>query len=460
MLKLHNTLTKKKETFKPLKKGQATIYSCGPTVYWNQHIGNMRTMILADLLIRVLKYNKYKVKHVINYTDVGHLTSDSDWGEDKIEKAAKKEGLNAQEIAQKYIDNFESDVKKLNIEFGIRVKATEYIKEQILLIKKLEKKSFTYQTDDGIYFNTAKFKTYGKLSNLSEAKKEAGKRISLKEKQNKTDFALWKFSNPGDKRQQEWPSPWGTGFPGWHIECSAMSMKHLSSTIDIHTGGQDLSQIHHNNEIAQSEAATGKKFVNYWVHGGFLLFNNEKVSKSSGGLFTISELEEQGFHPLHYRFLTLQTHYKKPLNFTIDNLEAAKVTFERIKRKIIDLRSQKHKGKDLTTQFNNQFEKAINDDLNIPKALQIFQKALDDFNFSPAKKLSLLIKFDSVLGLNIKDFKSESISIPKEVKELIETRERLRKNKLWKESDIIRQRIKDHGFIIEDTPNGTRVEKI
>src|SRR3989344_4864807 len=328
ILKLFNTLGRKKQTFKPIGK-EVGIYSCGPTVYWYQHIGNLRSYIFADILKRVLLYNGFKVKHVINITDVGHLTGDRDEGEDKIEKAAMKEGKTASEIANYYLRIFKEDFKKLNItEPDIWCKATEHIKEQIELIKKLEKKGYTYKTSDGIYFNTLKLKDYGKLARLKIEKLEAGKRIAVGEKKNKTDFALWKFSKEGEKRQQEWGSPFGVGFPGWHIECSAMSMKYLGEHFDIHTGGEDHIPIHHTNEIAQSECATGKKFANYWMHIAFLMFKGEKVSKSKGGLYTISELEFEGYSPLDFRYLCLMTHYRKPLNFSLDNLVAARNAFE------------------------------------------------------------------------------------------------------------------------------------
>ncbi|MEI6850014.1 MAG: cysteine--tRNA ligase, partial [archaeon] len=368
MLKLFNTLTRKKEEFKPIKKGNVGMYSCGPTVYWYQHIGNMRAYLFADTLKRVLLYNKYKVKHVINITDVGHLTSDADEGEDKMEKAASKEGRSAKEIAEYYFDAFHKDLKKLNIlEPSKWTKATEHIEEQIELIKKLEKKGYTYLTNDGIYFNTKKFKDYSKFARLNIEGLEAGKRIDIGDKKNKTDFALWKFSGQ-TKRQQEWESPWGKGFPGWHIECSAMSMKYLGKHFDIHTGGIDHIPIHHTNEIAQSECATGDKFVNYWLHNDFLLFKGEKVSKSKGGLYTISELEELGYRAEHYRYLFLLTQYNRPLNFTIENLDAARTAFERIRRKIIELKEIKLKGNDKTKQYEKEFLESINDDLNTPRA--------------------------------------------------------------------------------------------
>ena len=313
-LKLYNTLTRKKETFKSLKKGKTGIYSCGPTVYWYQHIGNLRSYIFADILRKILEFNKYEVNQVINVTDVGHLTSDADDGEDKLEKAAEKEGKKAEDISKYYYDIFIEDLKKLNIKMpSIWSWATKHIKEQIELIKKLEKKEFTYKTSDGIYFDTTKFKDYGKLSRKKIEDLEWGKRIDMREKRNKTDFALWKFSKPGDKRQQEWDSPWGVGYPGWHIECSAMSMKYLGETIDIHTGGEDHIPIHHENEIAQSEAATGKRFVNYWMHGAFLQLGGKKMAKSSGKILTISELEGKGFGALDYRYFTLQHIIENPL---------------------------------------------------------------------------------------------------------------------------------------------------
>jgi len=459
-LKLYNTLTRKKEVFKPVKKKEVTMYTCGPTVYWFAHIGNMRAYIFADILKRVLLYNKYKVKNVINVTDVGHLTSDADEGEDKIEKEAKKEKKMAKEIAEFYFEAFKKDFKKLNLlEPTVWSKATEHIKEQIELIKKLEEKGYTYRTSDGIYFDSSKFKDYGKLARLNIKKLKAGKRVSFGEKRNKTDFALWKFSQKPGKRQQEWESPWGIGFPGWHIECSAMSMKHLGETIDIHTGGEDHIPIHHTNEIAQSEAATGKKFVNYWLHVAFLTNKGEKISKSKGGLFTVTELEEKGYHPLAYRYLALQTHYRKQLKFSLENLDAAQNAYNRLKRKILELKKLKHKGKDKSKIYETLFLKAINDDLNTPRALNVFWNALDDFDFSPDKKLKLLEKFDAVLGLDIKNMKEESFEIPKEIKSLIEKREKLRKEKNFAEADIIRNIIKEKGYLIEDTPSGVKISR-
>ncbi len=433
-IKLYNSLTRKKETFKPIGS-EVKIYSCGPTVYSEQHIGNLRTMLLNDILIRILKYNN-------------------------IEKAAKKENLSASQITKKYIDLFEADLKKLNIQFGKRVRATSHIKEQIELIKRLERRGFTYKTPDGIYFNTKKFKSYGKLSNFAQKEKQAGKRISLKDKKNPTDFALWKFSQPNESRLQEWNSPWGEGFPGWHIECSAMSMHYLGKTIDIHTGGQDLSQVHHNNEIAQSEAATGKQFVNFWIHGGFLLIQGEKAAKSTGNIYTLTELEQEGYAPEHFRYLTLQTHYRKPLNFSLENLDAASSAFSHLKRKIIEIKKENLKSSDKTKEYESKFINAINDDLNMPRALQILWEIIEDYNFSSKSKIALIEKFDKVLGLNLRDIKESKTIIPKEISELVKKREVLRREKQWAQADIIRQRIKELGFKIQDTEKGPILEEM
>lgn len=461
MIKLYNTLSRKKEVFKPIVKGKVGIYSCGPTVYSYQHIGNMRSYIFSDVLRRVLEYNGYKIKHIINVTDVGHLTSDSEEGKDKIEEAAKKEGKGAKELSDYYFEIFKEDLKKLNVREPMNwPKASKHIKEQIKLIKDLEKKGFTYETDDGIYFDSSKFKKYGKLAKLKISGLKAGKRVEVGKKKNKTDFALWKFSEIPGKREQEWDSPWGIGFPGWHLECSAMSMKYLGKKFDIHTGGEDHVPVHHTNEIAQSEAVTGKKFVNYWLHGAFLLSKGEKVSKSKGGYYTISDLEKQGFSAPSFRYLCLQTHYRKQLNFSLENLEAAKNAYQRLKRKVIELKSQKHKGVDRTEGYEKQFSEMVNDDLNISRALDIFWRVLDDENFDVKKKLKLLEKFDEVLGLGIKEMEPERFKLSNEVGKLLEARTEARKKKRWEEADILRGRIRERGFIVEDKEEGQVVRKL
>ena len=450
-LKLYNTLTRKKEEFKPISKKQIGMYSCGPTVYSYAHVGNLRTYIFSDLLKRVLMYNGYKVKHVINVTDVGHLTSDSDEGEDKMMRGLKKEGMeisleSMKKLGEKYLKAFREDFRKLNIlEPDFWPKASEHIPEQIKLIESLERKKFVYRTGDGLYFDSVKFKNYGKLAKLNIEGLKEGKRISKGEKKNKTDFALWKFNDSFG-----WGSPWGKGFPGWHLECSAMSMKYLGEHFDIHTGGEDLISTHHTNEIAQSESATGKKFVNYWLHGAFLKFGGKKVSKSDGGLYTVSELEEKGYSPIDFRYLCLMTHYRKSLNFSLENLDAARNASQRMERKIVELRRQEHKGSDFTQEFSERFLEAVNDDLNIPKALDVVWRVLDEFDFDSKKKAKLLEGFDNILGLGIKEMKSKDVELPGELKELLKQRERLRKEKKYAEADLLREKIRNLGYNVED----------
>jgi len=453
MLKLYNTLTRKKEDFKPISGRKVGMYVCGPTVYSYQHIGNMRTYVFEDLLRKILKYNGYKVKQVMNITDVGHLTSDADTGEDKIERAAKKEKKKASDIADYYLKIFKEDFKKLNIqEPDIWCKATEHIKEQIDLIKILGKKGYTYKTSDGIYFDTSKLSDYGKLVRLKKEKLKAGKRIAVGEKKNNTDFALWKFSDKPGTRQQEWKSPWGVGFPGWHVECSAMSSKYLGKQFDIHTGGIDHIPIHHTNEIAQSETAFGKKpWVKYWMHAAWLLFKGEKVSKSKGGLYTLSELEKKGFNPLEFRYLCLTTHYKKPLSFSISKLKAAKTSHQRLKNIIAET-----KDRGINKKYLKDFEEAIDNDLDMRGALQVLWKLLRD---RKAKgKLGTVKKMDEVLGLDL--LKKDQIEIPPNVSKLLKERNTARKKKDWEKADEVRAKIKKLGYAIDDTEKGSIVKKL
>ena len=450
MIYFYNTLTRKKEEFKPIFDKKVGLYTCGPTTYWYQHIGNLRTYVFDDILKKVLLYSGYKVKHVMNITDVGHLTSDSDTGEDKIEKAAAKEGKTAKEITNYYWKIFKDDFKKLNIkEPDIWCRATEHIKEQIELIQKLEKKGFTYKTSDGIYFDTSKFPKYGELARLDKKGLIAGKRIDIGEKRNKTDFALWKFSEKPGERQQEWKSPYGIGFPGWHIECSAMSMKYLGEHFDIHTGGIDHINVHHSNEIAQSEAATGKKFVNYWLHGEFLTFKGEKVSKSKGGLYTVSELSEKGFLALSYRYLLLTTHYRKPLDFSLEALENAENSYKRLRNIVSSLKDD---GK-VNEDYLKEFEESIENDLDMPNALAVLWKLVRDEN--AYGKVKTIKKMDLIFSLNL----FEKDKIPENIIKLAGKREKLRKEKNWKDSDKIREEIEKLGFLIKDEKDGFRVER-
>jgi len=457
VLRLFNTLGRKKQVFKPIKDGEVGMYECGPTVYSYPHIGNMLRYIFGDILTRVLIYNKYRVKRVMNVTDVGHLTGDSDIGEDKMEKAASKEGRTAEEIANFYWEAFKADFKKLNIlSPDIWCKATEHIDEQIELIKKLEEKGFTYRTADGIYFDTSKLKNYGKLSLLNAENLKAGARIDLGDKRNKTDFALWKFSEEPGKRQQEWQSPWGLGFPGWHIECSAMSAKYLGEHFDIHTGGVDNMFPHHENEIAQSETASGKKFVNYWLHNNFLTSKGEKISKSKGGLYTLAELEGLGYKPLDYRFMCLLTHYRSLLDFTLENLTAAKNGLEGLKNKVANIISTSP-GND-GQRYIEDFEKAINDDLNMPSAIQVLQKLLKDDKVSGRAKIELVKKMDNVFSLDL--LKKEKVQVPEEVQFIAEQRWQAKRLKNFKLSDELRAKVAGLGFAIADTQEGYEIKKI
>ncbi|MEM7826723.1 MAG: cysteine--tRNA ligase [Candidatus Aenigmatarchaeota archaeon] len=452
MLKLYNTLTRSKETFKPIRKDEVRMYTCGPTVYWYQHIGNLRTYIFADILKRTLIYNGYRVKHVMNVTDVGHLTSDSDTGEDKIEMAARREQKTAKEITSFYLRIFKQDLYKLNIIFpDIWAKATEHIKDQIELIKKIEEKGYTYRTSDGIYFDTSKLSDYGKLAKIKKSGLMPGKRVEMKEKRNPTDFALWKFSEKPGVRQQEWESPWGLGFPGWHIECSAMSSKYLGEQFDIHTGGEDHIHIHHTNEIAQSETAFGKKpWVRYWLHGAFLTSKGEKVSKSKGGLYTLSELEEMGFNPLSFRYFTLTAHYRKQLEFSIDALKKSQESYFKLRGLIGEVVDDKK----LNKKYLKEFENFVNDDLNIPKALQVLWRLVR--NKSAKGKIRTIKRMDEIFGLDL----VVEQKIPKEIKELVEKREDFRKRGEFKEADMIREELRKMGYLIEDTKNGPKLKKI
>jgi len=449
-LYLYNTLTRKKEKFIPLKK-TVGVYTCGPTVYNYAHLGNLRAYIFADILVRTLKYNGYRVKWVMNITDVGHLTDDADQGEDKMEKASQREKKDAWEIAAFYLRAFQNDLKLLNIlPRSIECRATEHIKEQIELIKKLEKKGVVYRTKDGIYFNTAKIKDYGKLCPQHLKKLAAGKRIALGEKKNITDFALWKFSPSGKKRQMEWESPWGKGFPGWHIECSAMSMKYLGNHFDIHTGGIDHIPVHHTNEIAQSETATGEKFVNYWLHCAFLnIAGGKKMAKSQKNFLTLENATlKKGISPLAYRLAVLQTHYRKPMEYSEKSLQNAQKALISLYQQIFLLGKKKGKAE---KKWQEKFKKALNDDLNTPQALAIVAELLKDEKLSAPQKLATILDFDKVLGLNFaKILKKE---IPDKVKKMAQLREKARAKKDWPEADAWRKKIEEQGYLIKDLPN-------
>ncbi|MFH0808667.1 MAG: cysteine--tRNA ligase [archaeon] len=453
MLKLYNTLSRKKENFIPLGK-EVGIYSCGPTVYWFAHVGNFRSYVFADVLKRVLVYDGFKVKHIINVTDVGHLTSDADEGEDKLEKSAKSEGRTATEISHFYFDAFEKDFRKLNLVEPTKwVWATEHIKEQIDLIGILEKKCLVYRTSDGIYFDSSKVEDYGKLARLKIESLEAGSRVAVGEKKSKTDFALWKFSKPEDNRQQEWDSPWGVGFPGWHIECSAMASKYLGKQFDIHTGGEDHIGVHHTNEIAQSESAWGKKpWVKYWMHGAFLNIKGGKMSKSSGGIKTISQLEEDGISPLAYKYFCYTAHYRKSLTWSDEAISSAVSSFKKLKNIILSLEDDGGINK----KYLKEFEARIDDDLDMPGAVAVLWELLRDEKANG--KVGAVKKMDEVFGLGL--FSEDEVEVPSEILKIVKERELTRREKNWKRSDLLRNEIVKMGWKIKDVGNGFELERV
>jgi len=467
VFKIYNTLTRKIEVFKPLDGKKVRMYTCGPTVYRRAHIGNIRAYISADVLRRTLEYKGYKLLHVMNITDVGHLTSDADTGEDKMEKSAREERMSAWVISKKYTELFFEDIATLNIQKPhIICKATDHISEQIALIKILEKKGYTYRTSDGIYFDTSKFPRYGDLAKLDISGLQAGARIEVGEKKNKTDFALWKFSKSGEKRDMEWISPWGKGFPGWHIECSAMSMKYLGENFDIHTGGIDHIPIHHTNEIAQSECATEKvPFVKYWIHSAFLNVDNEKMSKSLGNFYTVHDLIEKGHTPKAIRYLFISVNYRQPMNFTFESLTYAKNAVDRINTfyNSLERKSKKDSTKipALINLLLGRFEEAMDNDLNISEALSeifIFIRKVNKINLSETnieKIREAFKKLDSILGILEEQF----ITPPGYIENLIKEREKARKEKDFKKADLIRSTIEEKGFILEDTDKGVKVKK-
>ncbi len=456
MIKLYNTLTRQKEEFKPITPKKTGLYTCGPTVYNHAHIGNLRTMIFSDFLKRALIYNDYKVNHVMNITDVGHLTSDADQGEDKIAKGAAREKKTVWEIVDFYTESFKTDLDALNIvEPNIYSKATDHIPEQIELIKKIEANGYTYKTSDGIYLDTSKLKNYGYLSNLDVEGLEAGKRVDLGEKKNITDFALWKFSPKDSKREMEWDSPWGKGFPGWHLECSAMSAKYLGPIFDIHCGGEDLAPVHHNNEIAQSEAAYGHGPCNTWMHGAFLLLGDKKMAKSDGEFTTLNKLD----NALAYRYLCLGTHYRKPLNFTEESIQGATNALKKLINTIYDYDDPT----EVDTVYQEKFLALINDDLNIPGALALMWELIKS-DLESSKKLATLFEFDKVFGLNLRESfdqaETAKAEVPEEVLKIADQREIARAEKNWQASDDLRDQILKLGYSIEDTDNGFKLRKI
>jgi cysteinyl-tRNA synthetase len=474
-IKLHNQLTKTVDEFKPLNPGRVTLYTCGPTVYNYPHIGNWSGYIYWDTLVRTLQANELKVDRVMNITDVGHLTSDADEGEDKLEKGARREGKTAWEVAAFYTQDFMDGIKKLGLVEPTHItKATDFIDEQLALVRKLKEKGFTYRIDDGIYFDTLKFPTYGDFAGLDLDAQKAGARVEYNpEKHHPSDFALWKFSPTDEKRDMEWETPADLldgktgvmGFPGWHLECSAMAMTLLGETLDIHTGGIDHIPVHHTNEIAQSEAATGKRFASVWLHNDHLKSNGTKISKSLDNGYTLQDLEKKGFSPLDFRMFILQSHYRSEGNFTFENLEAAKNRLANWKH-IAELRHQIHdtikedEDKSLSLYAVSQrIIEALNDDLNTPLALTIIDEAFSRIegtqNIDTINRhslIELLDTIDEVLGLQLGNTTPD---IDDETKQLIIQRERTRDQKDWAGSDTQRDQIQKRGITLRDTAHGT-----
>ncbi len=460
MLKLYNTLSREKEDFKPVDK-VVTMYSCGPTVYNYAHIGNLRTYVFMDLVRRVLRYDGYKLKGVMNITDVGHLLSDGDDGEDKMAIAAKKQQKSPYEIAEYYTSVFFKDIEALNIgKPEIIAKATDHINDMISYVETLVEKGYGYETSDGIYFDISKFDGYGKLSRLNLDDQIAGARVEVNsEKRHPADFALWKKA-PKEHIMQ-WPSPWGMGYPGWHIECSTMSRKYLGSLIDIHSGGVDHIPVHHENEIAQSEALEGAKTVNTWMHGEFMLVDGGKMSKSLGNTYTIAQLEEMGYSALAFRYFCLNTHYRKKLNFTFEGLKAAQVAYTRMLNALYEHKiSATATAPEVIEKYRKDFIDAVNDDINIPLSLGVIWTMLKE---TPSKDIyALALEFDKVLGLSLdkaKPAEKEKIEVPDSIKAIADERWQARLAKNWAESDRLRDELSNLGYLVKDAKDGYTLEK-
>ncbi len=454
---LFNTLGRKKEPLRPLAPGPVRLYTCGPTVYNYLHVGNYRTYVFEDVLKRTLKFAGFPVRHAMNITDVGHLTSQADEGEDKMEVGAAREGKTAWEIARFYTDAFLDDCRKLHIlPPDVLCRATDHIAEQIALVKRLEERGFVYRTSDGLYYDTSKFPAYGRLmgeQNLEGLK--AGARVEMnREKRNPTDFALWKFSPPGVVRQMQWDSPWGRGFPGWHIECSAMAMRYLGESFDIHCGGVDHIPIHHSNEIAQSEGATGKPFVKFWLHGEFLLMNNAKMAKSEGGFVTVKHLQDRGFDPLDYRYHCLTAHYRKQLDFTWETLEAAKAARRRLKNAAESLEGP---DKPACAEHVQALREALEDDLNVPQALGVVHEALKA-DVPPGSKRALLKLAENLFAVGL--FERETAALPADVQALLDRRAQARRSKDFQLSDSLRRDLAEKGWLVEDTKDVQKVRRL
>ncbi|MFH1078446.1 MAG: cysteine--tRNA ligase [Patescibacteria group bacterium] len=453
MLRIYDTASRSLEDVTPITPGHIGMYACGPTVYQRAHVGNLRAYVMEDILRRTLERHGLAVKHVMNITDVGHLTDDADEGEDKLERAARQSSESAWDIARRFTDAFTEDMKRLDILAPTAMpRATDNIQIQIDLIAELERKGFAYKTSDGIYFDTSKFEGYGRLSGQALTEKEEGSRVAANaEKRNPTDFALWKFSTEGEKRQMEWESPWGIGFPGWHVECSAMSRKELGQPFDIHCGGVDHIPVHHENEIAQSEAAYGAKLANLWFHVEFLLVDGQKMSKSLGNTYSLDDLKEHGFDAMSYRYFLLCAHYRQKQNFTWEALQASQNAMKKLRQTVRDWKTPLIGCADLEAEFLA----AMDDDLNTPRALAILWKTVDSDHPSEAKAETLLM-MDKVLGLGLADVIAKPTAIPEDIQALLNERKAARDASDWKESDRLRDEIANRGWTVEDTAAGQK----
>ena len=454
-LKLFNTLSREKEVFKPIDEKEVRIYTCGPTVYYFAHVGNLRSYLFMDNLRRVLKYNGYNLRHAMNITDVGHLESDADEGEDKMAKAARREHKDPYEIAEFYMNRFLEDLGELNVSMPeIICRATDNIKEMEEYVKKIIENGYAYETDDTIYFDTSKLDKYGILSKIKIDEQKAGARVEFdNKKKNVTDFALW-IKAP-ENHIMKWDTFWGKCYPGWHIECSAMGRKYLGEKFDIHTGGVDHIPIHHENEIAQSKGYSGKIPANWWMHCEFLLVDGGKMSKSLNNIYTLEDLKNKGFSPLDYKMFTFTSHYRNKLNFTWDSLESAKIALSRLKEGYNrHAEGTEDVSDSVIADYENKFHEAINDDLNMPLAMSIVWEVVKN-PVKSNKFAKLLDKFDEVLGLNLSH--KEELELPEEIKDILEERKNARANKDWAKSDELRDKLLDLGYVVKDTKNGVEV---
>lgn len=468
MLKIYNTLSRKIEDFKSIKPSEAGVYSCGPTVYWNQHIGHMYAYVHWDILVRTLRFLGFKTRWVMNITDVGHMTSDEDAGEDKMEKGAKREGLTPWQIADKYIKQFLESIDLLNINRpDILCRATEHIPDQINLIKKMESNGFVYKTKTGLVFDTGKFLNYAKFAKLSLERQKAGSRVEVDpEKKAPWDFLLWVTNQP--EHIMKWESPWGTGFPGWHIECTAMSVKYLGETFDIHTGGKEHIPVHHTNEIAQGFGAYGHTTANYWLHNNWLTLKGEKISKSLGNMITVSDLVKKGFDPLALRYLILNSHFRTGMDFTWEALQSAQTALDNLRKIINNIKNTKEERESLSEEkvkridaFRQEFTEALEDNLNVSKALSVLWQVVKS-NVPPGDKYDLALLFDEVLGLKLNQLPitNNQLPITNKVQELVKKREELRKERKWEEADNVRKEIEKMGFRLEDSSSGSLVVRV